>query len=187
MAVATCPVWFLGNSVNLPNPTLFFLLSQCCGTHSNSVVALTHPAGIQLLPESYAVLIFAALEATPPDVAMAKALYGGLAGTDTDLQLPWSTLVRLLAAKGCAADAVAAVKEGLRAGLTMDADVAEAYVKALCDSGQSVSVCLGVFGRLLFQRAYVHCEDVAQAYVKAPCDSGQLVSVAGGALWQGLL
>lgn len=91
------------------------------------------------MPESYAVLIYAAMEASPPDVSVAKTLYSGLSGTDTEPQLPWSTLCRLLSAKGFAADAVTAVREGLRAGLELDADVAEAYLKALCDTQQVVS------------------------------------------------
>jgi hypothetical protein len=47
-------------------------------------------------------------------------------------------LCRLLASKGFAADAVSAVKEGLRAGREMDGDVAEAYLKGLCDTEQLV-------------------------------------------------
>lgn len=89
-------------------------------------------------------LIYAAMEASPPDTAVAQALYASVAGTDTDPQLPWITLCRLLSAKGFAAEAVAAVREGLRAGLEMDGDVAEAYVKALCDTQQLVSVVSGV-------------------------------------------
>lgn len=95
---------------------------------------------MQLLSESYAVLIYAAMEASPPDVEVAKTLYGALAGTDTDPQLPWATLCRLLAGKGFGAEAVASVKEGLRAGREMDGDVAEAYLKGLCDTDQLVSM-----------------------------------------------
>jgi hypothetical protein len=79
------------------------------------------------------------MECNPPDVEIAKTLYSALSGTDTDAQLPWATLCRLLAAKGFAADAVAAVKAGLRVGLEMDGDVAEAYLKGLCDTQQLVS------------------------------------------------
>jgi hypothetical protein len=79
------------------------------------------------------------MDATPPDVDVAKTLYGAIAGTGTDPQLPWSTLCRLLAGKGFAADAVPAVREGLRAGLMLDADVAEAYVKGLAETQQLVS------------------------------------------------
>lgn len=57
----------------------------------------------------------------------------------TDRQLPWATLARLLAGKGFGAEAVAAVREGLREGLVLDADVAAAYLKGLCDTGQLVS------------------------------------------------
>lgn len=168
---------------------------------------LACPVGVQLLSESYAVLIYAAMESNPPDVDVAKTLYGAVSGTDTDPQLPWSTLCRyvlgevwphllsnmllslnggwvrlgcvcltglcpawnsdivawlgspvhlctvlrcvrygyvylllcrLLASKGFAADAVSAVKEGLRAGREMDGDVAEAYLKGLCDTEQLV-------------------------------------------------
>jgi hypothetical protein len=42
--------------------------------------------------------------------------------------------------QGAAADAAAVVRDGLRAGLSLDADVAEAYVKALCDLQQPVRV-----------------------------------------------
>jgi hypothetical protein len=93
---------------------------------------------VQLLPESYAALIYAHMELNPPDVAVAQALYGALPGTGTELQAPWAVLCRLLAAKGFAADAVAAVREGLGAGLQLDADVGEAYVKALCETEQAV-------------------------------------------------
>lgn len=112
------------------------------------VAACSRPAGVQLLSESYAVLIYAAMETNPPDVNIAKTLYGSLSGTDTDPQLPWSTLCRLLAAKGFGAEAVAAVKEGLRGGLEMDADVAEAYLKGLCDTEQLVSAGVWVAERV---------------------------------------
>lgn len=56
----------------------------------------------------------------------------------TDRQLPWATLARLLAGKGFGAEAVATVREGLREGLVLDADVAAAYLKGLCDTGQLV-------------------------------------------------
>jgi hypothetical protein len=94
---------------------------------------------VQLLPESYAALIYAHMELSPPDVAVAKALYGALPGTGSELQAPWAVLCRLLSAKDFAADAVAAVREGLEAGLLLDADVGEAYIKALCDTEQPVS------------------------------------------------
>lgn len=43
---------------------------------------LRPPAGVQLLPESYAVLIYAAMESvTPPDLEVAKALYSALSST----------------------------------------------------------------------------------------------------------
>lgn len=103
-------------------------------------VAPAAATGVKLLPESYAVLIYAALESSPPDVAVAKTLYQALSGTDTDPQQPWAVLCRLLAAKGFASDAVAAVREGLRAGRVLDGDVAEAYVKALCDTQELVSL-----------------------------------------------
>eukprot|EP00775_Hariotina_reticulata_P005582 gene5582-5820_t len=89
-------------------------------------------AGVQLLPESYAALIFSHLDATPPNVGVAEAVYSAMAGTDTDPQIPWAVLCRLLSSKGFATEAVAAVRQGLAAGLSVDADVAEAYVKALC-------------------------------------------------------
>lgn len=111
--------------------------------HALPCAALPVFEGIQLLPESYAALIFSHMDLSPPDVAVAKALYGALAGTDTDAQPPWAVLCRLLAAKGFAHDAVAIVQEGLAAGLQLDPDVAEAYVKALCDTQQSVSRCKG--------------------------------------------
>jgi hypothetical protein len=84
------------------------------------------------------------MELTPPDVAVAKALYGSLPGTGSELQAPWGVLCRLLSAKGFAADAVTAVREGLEAGLQLDEDVGEAYTKALCDTEQAVSRCLAV-------------------------------------------
>lgn len=41
-----------------------------------------HCAGVQLLPESYAVLIYAAMESvTPPDLEVAKALFSALSST----------------------------------------------------------------------------------------------------------
>eukprot|EP00878_Enallax_costatus_P013885 GHUV01014520.1.p1 GENE.GHUV01014520.1~~GHUV01014520.1.p1 ORF type:complete len:322 (+),score=99.18 GHUV01014520.1:398-1363(+) len=101
-------------------------------------------AGVQLLPESYAALIFSYMEASPPEVNVAKTLFSAMAGTDTDQQLPWSVLCRLLSAKGFAADTLAVVKDGLSGGLEMDADVAEAYIKALCETQQSVSSCVHV-------------------------------------------
>lgn len=96
-------------------------------------------AGVQLLPESYAALIFSYMELNPPDVTVAKTLYSAMAGTDTDQQLPWSVLCRLLSAKDFATDTIAVVREGLVRGLEMDSDVAEAYIKALCSTQQSVS------------------------------------------------
>lgn len=101
---------------------------------SNSVTA-----GVQLLPESYAVLIYAAMESSPPDLEMAKTLYTIVLGTETDPQLPWATFCRLLAARGFAADAVATVRDGLKAGRVLDSSVAEAYLKGLCDTQQLVS------------------------------------------------
>jgi hypothetical protein len=47
-------------------------------------------------------------------------------------------LLYVWCAKGFAADAVAAVREGLEAGLQLDEDVGEAYIKALCDTEQPV-------------------------------------------------
>lgn len=108
-------------------------------------------AGVQLLPESYAVLIFASMDATPPDVDIAKTLYRAIAGTGTEPQLPWSTLCRLLAGKGFAADTVTIVREGLRAGLMLDADVAEAYVKGLAETQQLVS---DLFARWVLRACY---------------------------------
>jgi hypothetical protein len=81
------------------------------------------------------------MELTPPDVAVTKALYGALPGTGSELQAPWAVLCRLLSAKGFAVDAVAAVREGLEAGLQLDEDIGEAYIKALCDTEQPVSGC----------------------------------------------
>lgn len=89
------------------------------------------------------------MELNPPDVNVASTLYSAMAGTDADQQLPWSVLCRLLSAKGFAADTVAVVREGLAGGLEMDTDVAEAYIKALCATQQSVRGPSMTFGTLL--------------------------------------
>eukprot|EP00879_Flechtneria_rotunda_P015417 GHRR01016120.1.p1 GENE.GHRR01016120.1~~GHRR01016120.1.p1 ORF type:complete len:216 (+),score=88.11 GHRR01016120.1:1114-1761(+) len=104
---------------------------------SLAVTARATEAGVQLLPESYAALIFAHMDKSPPDLTVAKTLYSATAGTDTDPQAPWAVLCRLLAAKGFAQDTVSMVQEGLAAALQMDADVAEAYTKGLCETGQA--------------------------------------------------
>ncbi|KAF8065665.1 pentatricopeptide repeat-containing protein [Scenedesmus sp. PABB004] len=145
-------------------------------------------AGVQLLPESYAALIFAHMELSPPEPGVAKSLYAALAGTGAPAQLPWAVLCRLLSAKGFAADAAAAVREGLAGGLALDADVAEAYVKALCDLGEmdaALKVLEGLSARYGFRPEARHVNYVvaAEALAGNMPDAAGLVDAAGSRGW----
>jgi hypothetical protein len=134
---------------------LFLLHAACCcfcccfccmlhaAAHHNITLPLRTTTGAQLLPESYAALILAYMQLDPPDADAAAALFTALGGTGVSAQLPWAVLCRMLSSRGFAARAVAVVREGLAAGLSLDADVAEAYVRSLCDMGQSVSCLAG--------------------------------------------
>jgi hypothetical protein len=53
-----------------------------------------NPSGVQLLPESYAALILSHMGASPPNAAVAEAVYAATAGTDTNPQIPWAVLCR---------------------------------------------------------------------------------------------
>ncbi|KAF6261647.1 hypothetical protein COO60DRAFT_743720 [Scenedesmus sp. NREL 46B-D3] len=176
-----------------PGPRAYHVL-LCCHLKAGdlpgalAVTARATDAGVQLLPESYAALIYSHMELSPPDVALAKALYGALPGTGSELQAPWAVLCRLLAAKGFAADAVAAVREGLEAGLLLDEDVAEAYIMALCDTEQAdaaLKVLETARSRHGFTPEPRHVNYVVAAYALAGnfTDAAGLTDAAGSRGW----
>lgn len=96
-------------------------------------------AGIELLVESYTVLIYAFLNADPIDIPTAEAVLQSMRDAGRDATAGWRMLCKQLFQKEYVREAMAAVKQGFDEELEADPDLYASVIFNLCEAGLTVS------------------------------------------------